>query len=584
MASDRASDRIPDRVGRFVLVASFVAGAAACAHDDPRRFALRAPVVRDQDLETVQITCKGKLEDCTMEEYESSFAWDAADNSLFRPPSEFFRVKRAGVAKNINAFDEVPDSSWFINRIGNAPMTPQEVFDGFCKPGPMLDPTAEDGSWLIDHGKDNGANPGFRVKFKDVKYMMKTDESQGERATAATAISARFYYAAGWWAPCDAVVYFKRSLLKLKSGLSIKANVGPARNFDEKLLTEILEKTSKRGDTFRAAASRWLPGKALGPFTYDGKRDDDPNDVIPHEDRRDLRGARVLAAWLNHFDSREQNSMSTWENPDPKAPNVGYVRHWYIDMGDSFGSEWAVDGFSRRHGYTYILDFRYLLEDFFTLGIPSRPWDDKTKRTPGAEDFGYFTAKYFRPDEWKGEYPNPAFQNLQEGDAAWATRIIARFTPKHVEAAVDAGDLTKPEHRKFLLDTLFERQKILLRRYFSKLSPVSDVTVEAGQVCAVDLARKTETYDSSSFRYAASAVRGTSKSIERPAVVTQEAGRVCFPLAPQGPDEGVRDDDVSRYVVVKLTNGSTPGPLMLHFYDLGPKRGLKLVGIERPES
>ncbi len=585
MGSDRDSDRSSDRLGRVALVAVLVVGATACAHDDPRRFALRAPVTRDQDLEPVRITCKGKPGECSLEEYESSFAWDAADNSLFRPPSELFRLKRTGVSKNINAFDEVADSSWFINRIGAGPMTTQEVADGFCKPGPMLDNTAPDGSWLIDHGKDNGANPGFRVKFNGVKYMMKTDESQGERATAATAISARFYYAAGWWAPCDAVVYFRRSLLKLKPGLTIKANVGPVKQFDEKLLGELLEKTSKRGDTFRAAASRWLPGRTLGPFTYDGRRDDDPSDVIPHEERRDLRGARVLSAWLNHFDSREQNTMSTWENPDPKVQNVGYVRHWYIDMGDSFGSEWVVDGFSRRHGYTYILDFRYLLEDFASLGIPSRPWDDRTTRTPGAEDFGYFTDRHFVPDGWKGEYPNPAFQAMEEGDAAWATRIISRFSRDHVEAAVDAGDLTNPVHRKFLLDMLLSRQRIILKRYFKYLSPVSDVSVEGTSLCAVDLARKTETYDAGSFRYSAEVFRGVGKTPdEKPAVVTQEGGRVCFPVSPRAADDGVRDDDRSRYVVVRLANGATRGPLMMHFYDLGPRRGLRLVGIERPES
>ncbi|MEO6418702.1 MAG: hypothetical protein ABIP39_04810, partial [Polyangiaceae bacterium] len=364
------------RLARAAL-AFVVLGVGACAHGDPRRFALRGPVWRDQDLDVVKITCdpSKKPEDCAPELYESSFAWDAADNTLFRVPSEVFAVKTAGPAKNVNAFDEVPDSSWFVNRMGGHAMTPQEVFDGSCKPGATLDSNAHDKKWLIDHGKDNGANPGFRVLVDGVKYMLKTDDGQGERATAATAIASRFYFAAGWWAPCDSVVYFTRAQLTLKPGLTITANTGPVKKFDEKLLDSMLEKTARRGDTMRAAASRWLPGKPLGPFTYEGVRDDDPSDVIPHEHRRDLRGARVMAAWLNHFDSREQNTMSTWHAEKEGEPGRGSVRHWYIDLGDCFGSEWYVDGFSRRHGHAYMLDFRYVTEDFLSLGIPTRPWD-----------------------------------------------------------------------------------------------------------------------------------------------------------------------------------------------------------------
>ena len=566
-----------------------VTALAACAHDDPRRFALRAPVLRDQDLDPVVIACKaekGDPEKCAPEIYESSFAWDAADNSLFRPASDFFLVKRAGAAHNVNAFDEVPDSGWFTNRIGTRSMTPEEVFDGFYKPGPMLDGNLPDGSWLIDHGKDNGANPGFRVKVDGTKYMLKTDESQGERATAATAIASRFYYAAGWWAPCDAIVYFKRSILKLKDGLTIKANVGPPKKFDEALLGEILGKAQRRGDRYRAAASRWLPGSAMGPFTYEGRRSDDPSDVIPHEHRRDLRGARVIAAWLNHFDSREQNSMITWEPIDEKkTPWRGVTRHWYIDLGDCFGSEWTVDGFSKRHGYSYILDFRWILEDLATLGIPSRPWDDDVTRTPGFENYGYFTAKYFDPDEWKGEYPNPAFQNLQEGDGAWATRIIARFTRAHIEAALKAGDLTKPEDTQFLLNILLERQMIIQRRYFRNVSPLADVTLEGDRLCAVDLARKTKTYPDSTFRYSAAVLRGTSdRGRAEPATVDASTdGGVCLSLPSRAPDGGAPDDDRSRYVIVQIANGASRGPLVAHFYDLGPRKGLRLVGLERPE-
>jgi len=47
----------------------------------------------------------------------------------------------------------------------------------------------------------------------------------------------------------------------------------------------------------------------VGPFSYRETRSDDPNDTIPHQDRRVLRGLGVFAAWLNHHDTR---SINTW--------------------------------------------------------------------------------------------------------------------------------------------------------------------------------------------------------------------------------------------------------------------------------
>lgn len=561
--------------------------SVACAHD-PRTFRLRAPVLRDQDLDAVRIECPSSDDPrgvqaaaCVPETYESSFSWDAIDNSIFRPMSKFFQVDSYGEAENVNAFDEVPDSSWFTNRIGARPLSPNDVASGYCAEGPELEANPPDGSWLIDHGKDNGANPGFRVNVRGQKYLLKTDDAQAERATAAAAIAARFYYAAGWWAPCDSVVYFKRSALKLKAGLTIKANTGPARLFDEKRLDGMLAQAGRRGELYRAVASRWLPGVPLGPFTYEGKRSDDPSDVIAHENRRDLRGARLIAAWLNHFDSREQNSMSTWIAMNPKdSSSGGYVRHWYIDLGDCFGSEWAVDAISKRLGHAYLLDFNYMLEDFATFGAVERPWD-RAQRTPGATNFGYFSDRDFAPELWRGEYPNPAFGRMTERDGAWATRIIARFTERDIRAAVSAGNFTNPMHTEFLVRVLLARQRRVLARYFSKLSPLADVQVSGRRFCATDLARASGTFPSGEFRYQAELQRGTADAVTVPAVPGAQ-GETCVDLGESAVTRAAPDESPERYLRLLVHNGVAPGPLVVHFYDLGTDRGLRLVGIERP--
>ena len=61
-----------------------------------------------------------------------------------------------------------------------------------------------------------------------------------------------------------------------------------------------------------ARRRRQLPGDrqlarcpaAISPLQYFGTRPEDPNDLHPHEHRRELRGLRVFSAWLNHDDSR----------------------------------------------------------------------------------------------------------------------------------------------------------------------------------------------------------------------------------------------------------------------------------------
>ncbi|RYE89457.1 MAG: hypothetical protein EOO75_11775 [Myxococcales bacterium] len=442
-----------------------------------------------------------------------------------------------------------------------------------------------DKSWVIDKGKTDGATPGFRVKIPELgKFMLKADfGTQPERPSAASAIGVRIYHAAGFHVACDSVVYFKPGLLKLNPGLKVTDNTGVTRPFDQAALEKVLKTTPRRGDEIRMQSSQWLSGVPLGPFTYDGVREDDPNDVIPHQDRRELRGARLLAAWINHFDAREQNTMSVWMAADEKKPDTspGYVKHYYLDMSDSLGSEWDWDGISRRLGHSYYLDFADIGRDFLTLGLIERPWD-RARRQPGAENLGYFPNDDFEAEGWKAGYPNPAFSRMTEHDGAWMTRIIARFTPAMIAAIVKTGQFTNPYHERLVNHALLERRRLILHRYLGRLSPLTDFAVGEGGLCGVDLARQSGVFPEKHFGYRAE-VRPPGEGAARPVSVTAgAAGSVCLDLRPEAPDSGVVDDDPSRYRVVTVHNEQAPGALSLHLYDLGPRRGLRLVGLERP--
>jgi hypothetical protein len=563
--------------------------AACAAH---RRFPLKDPLWIDTDLEPVTIECERRPSDddpehlaCAPDVYVSPLAWDAADNSIFRRLAKIFAVDPPRPAPNVNAFDEVPDSAWFTNRLGKRKPSREDLLRGACRPeDALVGETAADGSWLVDQGKPNGASPGFRIKVAGkFKYLMKTDSlEQPERPTAASAIGSAIYHAAGFNTSCEQIVYFDPAVLTLKPGLIATDNSGVPRAFDQERLGWVLQQAKRRGNWVRMQASAWLPGYLLGPFRYEGTRSDDPNDVIPHEDRRDLRGGRVLAAWLNHFDAREQNSMDSWMAEDPEASDSspGHVRHFYLDTSDCFGSEWDWDQISRRLGRSYLLDWEEIGYDFITFGASVRPWEQAGKR-PGFELFGYFHYEWFEPDQWKNEYPNPAFSRATEHDNAWMTRILSRFDRADVEALVTLGKFSEPAHAAYLSEVLERRLQRIVARYFSLLSPLSDARIEGDRLCLLDLARRRALRPPAAFHYRALASSAQGVRELKPEV--RSGGELCLPLVHEAPDGGAAPDAPSRYRVIGVDNGQSRYALAVHLYDLGP-RGFRVVAVQRPQA
>lgn len=525
---------------------------------------------------------------CAPREYVSPFVWDTVDNLWFAPLSRTLSIEITGEAVNANSLDEVPDSAWFTNRPRAHEVDAEADAEapGACGPDDMLPAPdrVHDGAWRIDHGKDNGSTLGFRIQVPEKGiYMLKADdEGKPERASAASVIGAAMFHALGYYTSCEQIVVLRKAQLRLTPGLKVVANSGVSHPFDDAALDRVLASTTQLPDhRVRMQASKWLPGFTLGPFRYTGTRDDDPGDVIDHTDRRELRGMRLLAAWLDHWDAREQNSMDVWLAADPsdKRSSPGHVVHYVLDTSDTLGGEVSVDEMSRRLGYTYDLDFAEIGRSLITLGAEERPWDH-AREMPGREKFGYYRAEDFDPAAWKPAYPNPAFLRMTERDAAWMARLIARFSRDDIRRFVALGRWQDPGDADYLAGILIERQRRILVRYLGKLSPLGEVRAAGpDRICATDFARLREIAAPASFRYTIRE-RGGGRTLELPAEVGA-GGAVCF--RPRGVVTGaLRDADPARIVRFEIANGTRAGPLVIQAYDLG-RRGMQIAGLTRPE-
>lgn len=533
--------------------------------------------------------------------YYSGIIGDAIDKLALRPATQLFKLPDPGPATNVNAIDEVPNSSWFQNRIGWFDLTPEEVARGECGDTP---PLSEDrGPFKVVGAKPDGANPGFFIKGPDGhRYLLKFDGyDQPLRATTADVVGSRLYWAIGYHSVCNEIVYFDDANLEIAPDATAETDLGKERPLTEQDVREVLAKGFRLKDgRVRASASRFVPGEPLGPFRYQGRRKDDPNDVIPHEDRRELRAAHLAAAWINHVDAREQNTF------DVLIDDAGrkYIRHYKIDWGDALGIGWEPDRLGRRFGYSYTVDVQQMAEDFFTLGLLDRPWNHLSRTK--VQIFGYYSADDFVPSQWRGVYPIPAFERRTPQDVLWMVRIFSRITDDHIRAIVDEAKLPDRRQSDYLSKVLIARRDKFFQEYLSRYVPLARfrlVRREAGDatqsLCFEDLAIKhgvsegDEVYYQMRFYGDASGKRELGWLQFNPDEQHASWSCVRLPLAKARPADragpSAADDDPKRYGMLKIWVHETPtvkpmGEVRVHFYDLGQERGFRLVGIERPSQ
>ena len=86
-------------------------------------------------------------------------------------------------------------------------------------------------------------------------------------------------------------------------------------------------------------------------------------------------------------------------------------------------------------------------------------------------------SAYFQPDEWKSDYPNPAFRNARAEDRFWAARLVAAIPPDAVGAIVATGRYSDPRVTAYITETLLVRRTKVLETWLNGTNPLVDVAL-----------------------------------------------------------------------------------------------------------
>lgn len=404
-----------------------------------------------------------------------SDAYDVVQMTAFRPG------RKPGPARVVNTLGEVPDTAWYQNRHSlTHRMSTAELVRGPDTDGPP----ATDQPWTVVSGKNTGVTPGLIIEdSRRHKYLLKFDPRENPSiTTAADVISSKFFYALGYNVPENYVVRFGIKQLRLAPDAAVVDFDGKKHKMRPDDLTLLLNGTTIAKDgTYRAMASRFISGEIIGPFQYFGTRSDDPNDVLSHEHRRDLRGLYVFSAWLNHYDATCINTLDSVVEEN----GVRFIKHYLIDFGSTLGAS-ALGPRVLRSGNAYFFDLPLAGRQIFTLGLaPSRWQFEHDPYFPELGEFGYET---FDPRQWKPIYPNPAFVLRRPEDNYWAAKRVMAFSDADIRAIVGAGEYGDPKAAEWLVKCLIERRNRIGRVFLNDVLPLENLRFQNGKLEFDDLA------------------------------------------------------------------------------------------------
>jgi hypothetical protein len=531
------------------LLTAFVSGASPKFYNDD-------PLWRDADTQDAS----------QLKPLEVDLVADLAYNLVGAPGDQTNRR-----AMNVNTVDEVPDSNWYTNRAGMRPLTDVDVAAG---PDTTAGPAA--GPWTVIASKSDGVTPGFTIKDHAGQLWFLKFDPPGYRAmaTGTEVAVTKLLWALGYFVPENHIAYLRRDQLVVGDGAKFTPPGGSRRTMRLSDLETLLAHADREGDgSYRTVASKALPGKPIGRIRFYDTRPDDPNDVVPHEHRRELRGYGVFAAWLNHVDAKAINSLDVLMTEHGRS----FVRHHLLDFGSTLGSA-GVAPADYWEGAEYLVQPREIAKQMLGFGFYIPKW--RTTEFYEAPSIGRLPKDNtrFNPDPWKPRVPNQAFLHARADDKFWAAQKLAAISRDMLRAAVKTGEFGDPRAEEFLVNALAERRAAILRTYLTAVNPIAGPALDADGILTfrnaavdADVARAPREYRAlwSAF--------DNATGISRP--VGETTGQTTRLEAPTG-----LPSMPGAYVRIEISsiggmNAAWERPVDAYFRRLNG--GWKLVGFER---
>jgi hypothetical protein len=294
-------------------------------------------------------------------------------------------------------------------------------------------------------------------------------------ATGTEIVVTKLFWALGYYVPEVHLAVLRPDQLMVDEKAEFTPPSGSERRMKRSDIRALLRRAHRDDDgTYRVIASKALDGRPVGGFRFYGVRSDDPNDVIPHEHRRELRAYGTFAAWLNHVDSKSINTLDTVIDQDGRK----VIRHNLLDFGSTIGSA-GVYPREAFEGSEYLVEGKKTLAGMPTFGFYVKKW--RTMPMYRSRAVGAFPIDHsdWDPEEWKPRYANSAFRSARLDDKFWAARRLQGFTDEMLKAVPRVGQFNDPRSEEMVAKFLIDRRDAIVRRYLSAVNPIIDVQLAA---------------------------------------------------------------------------------------------------------